>query len=415
MINRFTVARNLVLIFYRLSQAHCRLMYRTTILPMDAIIAVSLVDLSMQDCTLNDTVDALHSTFQKYPDFDYLCTAKKLLTRLNLYEIWKNELLFYGNLLQIDHKTLETDIENMNPKLFATYDDVTDNSIQLTASLITSSYFNNNKSDELEFIEKENNVAPVKAKLAATLKKHANLNKDEKKPPPIQKNKRKRKEVTVDTRTIKKKIARNKQSNKKRDTNDSSDDEFDDAKILKAVPSVNDVFADLGIDFKFRSLNGESSGSKDDESNIINEKSCDIRNKNIEYNDNQDNIRQPSEPNDDASNIINDKTCDIGNRNKYNDNQDKMRNENHIQTGISTNTQSNTLKDIRNIDSASPSKTLNKLQQFSFQKTHNFEKYDDKLKPVEKLHKTNSSSSKLSQNSQISIFESSDCDIELDI
>lgn len=233
--------------FFRLSQAHCRLMYRTTILPMDAIIAVSLVDLSMQDCTLDDTVDALHSTFQTHPDFDYLCTANKLLTRLNLNEIWQNELLFYGKLLQVDHKTLETDIENGCTRLFPKFDDDSDDTIQLPASLVTSSYFNNKKLSNLKDNDRnENDRNAVNERLAATLKKHANLNQNDK--PPVIK-KRKRKEVTVDSSNVKNKLREAKKADNESDSSDNADSDVQN--ILKAVPSVNDAFAGLGIDFNF--------------------------------------------------------------------------------------------------------------------------------------------------------------------
>lgn len=386
------------LICYRLSQAHCRLMYRATILPMDAVIAISLVDLSMQDCTLNDTVDALHSTFQKYPDFDYLCLAKKLLTKLNLYEIWQNELLYYGKLLQVDHKTLEADIERGNPKLFAKYDDVTDDSIQLSASLVTSSYFKANKDKDLGFIEnKENKSYGTKAvndKLAATLKKHANLNKEVKKPPVVQKKKRKRKEVTVETSVAKNKMAKKIRKSKKSDSGQDSDGDFEDnAEALKGVPSVNDFFADLGIDFNF------ASNSHTDSENLVS-----------------------STPNI-VSNCIND-----------NENHDKI--VESIKEKLNDSTKYH--KPDKNIENKSDkkesievpgtSKSLHKLKQFSFNKSHDFDKYEVKsftdkspVKSIQKLDHVKGKSCITSnegpsaQSSQISIFESSDCDIDLDI
>lgn len=249
-------------------------MYRTTILPMDAIIAVSLVDLSMQDCTLNDTVDALHSTFQKYPDFEYLLTAKKLLTRLNLYEIWKQELLFYGNILQIDHKTLESNIEKGDPSLFAKYDDIVNDTVPLTASLVTSSYFNVNKKANIEEVPTEiykDNVkdkvtGKVNDKLAATLKKHATLNQVEKTVVQKKQTKRKRKEVTVDTSSVVKKKQKRVNKHKVSNENDvasESEDEFDTSKILHAVPSVNDFFTDLGIDFQFNKTPNQDNSTKE--------------------------------------------------------------------------------------------------------------------------------------------------------
>ncbi|KOB77420.1 putative mini-chromosome maintenance deficient 9 [Operophtera brumata] len=351
----------------RLSQAHCRLMYRTTILPMDAVIAVSLVDLSMQDCTLDDTVDALHSTFQTYPDFDYLCTANKLLTRLHLTEIWQNELLFYGKLLQVDHKTLETDIENGNTRLFAKFDDFSDDSIPLSASLVTSSYFNDKKvATDKENVQNENGRNAVNERLAATLKKHANLNLADKKPPVTKK--RKRKEVTVDSSNVKNAIKKRK-SKKNNEQSDSSDsgDCRDAQNILKAVPSVNDAFAGLGIDFNFDNDNTNSFCE-----NII------------------DNTESPDEitaTNNCKFKAHSKQTCD---------------------------------RNISN-DARVPTKTSNKLNQFLFVKNCDVEKYEEKpTKPNESVNKLKSKESSLSSlnqksttSSQISMFES-DCDIDLD-
>ncbi|KAL0832169.1 hypothetical protein ABMA28_001626 [Loxostege sticticalis] len=375
----------------RLSQAHCRLMFRSTILPVDAIVAVSLVDLSMQDCTLSDTVDALHSTFQRCPDFDYLCTAKKLLTKLQLLDIWQNELLYYGKLLQVDHKTLESDIDRGNYQLFAKYDDVTDDNIPLSASLVTSSYFNVKKNrqkddDDNVFKEKENQNnfgdANVNEKFAATLKKHATLNKEEKKIPKVVKkntNKRKRKEVTIDVKLVKNKKV--KKSKNKESSHDSSDSEgtTDERNILNAVPSVNDIFSDLGIDFKFDS-----------------EEKLELRTSNKSDNDF-------------------DKT-------KENQAVDKIK-ETKPSCSFTENSP----------DSKSANNVLDKLKQFQFTEKHDLSKfYEEKIEKQSKGDKTvvklediskvsensSSTSAKLKSsisNSQISIFESSDCDIDLDI
>lgn len=414
-------------------------MYRKTILPMDAVVAVSLVDLSMQDCTLDDTVDALHSTIPKYPDYDYLCTAKKLLTRLNLVDIWRNELLYYAKLLQVDHKTLESHIESGNCKLFAKHDDVTDDNIQLSASLITSSYFNNKKSknddkevmdDKIENIRKDKdfNDDGINERFAVTLKKHATLNKTVKEPPSNQKekgNKRKRKEVTVDTNGIKSKLAkRGKKSKGKVDNDDhigNSDDDFDeDTGVLNAVPSVNDALADLGIDFRFETETTEANI----ENNIV-----------------------KTEPKDAAS----------------------------TDTSIENYVLDISIEDESKNKSEVKARTVNKLKQFQFVSKHDFDKYDIKPeKPLDttsdcvtfgkfkikenstinishnkpstsrsqifesleiknpidsvsnhvttikeskgKENSSNSSNQKLSNtSSQISMFETSDCDIDLDI
>lgn len=382
----------------RLSQAHCRLMYRSTILPMDAIIAVSLVDLSMQDCTLNDTVDALHSTFQRYPDFDYLCLAKKLLSKLNLYEIWQNELLYYGKLLHIDHKTLERDIDNGNHQIFAKYDDLSDENTPLSSTLVTSSYFNNKKGKVNEddiFIEKEGVINEnklqdnkVNERLAATLKKHAAMNKNEQKPPINQRKARKRKTVVANVSSlIQKKTKRLKKSKSKSESDDSdSDGGINTNQILNAVPSVNDVFRDLGIDFNFDK-------STNNEENEEDKKFREISRKNIAK---------------DIFDNVNESSLDL---------DDKRLTE-----------KGNEMKEQGKENVHNPSNTLNKLKQFQFREKHDLSKfYEEKPnvpqeEAVVKLEKGEDSFSSDSINkkpsvssSQISMFESSDCDIDLDI
>ncbi|XP_023933953.2 DNA helicase MCM9 [Bicyclus anynana] len=371
----------------RLSQAHCRLMYRTTILPVDAIFAISLVDLSMQDCTLEDTVDALHSTFLKHPDFDYLCTAKKLLAKLNLNDIWEEELFYYGKLLQIDCKTLDNCIENGNYKLFARYDDVIDDNIPLSASLVTSSYFNNNKRKH-DKVNEENlldivdgtNMRVMNEKLAATLKKHATLNKIDKNPLAVQKKntKRKRKEVVIDTSGFGKKKQRTKKT--KQTKPDSSDSEDCDVnKMLNAVPSVNDVFTNLGIDFEL----------------------CDTS-------------TQKSEKNLCTEAVV--ENCGLNKENQIRPNtNDKI----PLEDSKSSNEMLNT--------------SVNKLKQFEFAGKRDMSKFYEEnneihkhvtntvaVIPVESSVSKNTANSfenpkKIVSSSQLSMFDSSDCDIDLDI
>lgn len=361
---------------------------------MDAIIAISLVDLSMQDCTLSDTVDALHSTFPKYPDFEYLCTAKKLLTRLNLYEMWQQELLNYGKLLQVDHKTLEADIKTGSCNLFARYDDVTDENVPLSASLVTSSYFNNKESDhqhidevinEKEFIIHSNNdkKSVVDNKLEQTLKKHSSLNKNEKKPPTEKKpNKRKRKEVTVDTSAMTKKKSKTIKNPESAITGYDEeifedDEEINDhSKLLDAVPSVNDFFTELGIDLKF-----ENTESPEVDRNIFV----------VRHSTQRENELTDCETKKDIKLEDVDKPLD-------------------------------TITD----ESKGLSKTFSKLKQFQFIQKHDSCKYEHQtglanvsenpiIKLENKVSSNNSSQLPKSQSSQVSIFETSDCDIDLDI
>ncbi|KAL4707293.1 hypothetical protein ACJJTC_019831 [Scirpophaga incertulas] len=341
----------------RLSQAHCRLMYRTTILPMDAIIAISLVDLSMQDYTLDDTIDALHTTFPKHPDYDYLLTAKKLLSRLHLNEIWQSELLYYGKVLQIDHQTLERKINNGDCNLFSKYDNVSDDNIPLSASLITSSYFKDKKSKEVcnkVIIDNcdSDKSSKVSEKLAATLKKLKNV---ENKVPDIPKKpnsrKRKHRHIKQSRKKIKKVVS----------SEESDSDKSSDCNVLNAVPSVYDAFNNLGIDFKFNNTDSQEKHRKCiDGINISGNK------KSIEKDDIEGKIGR----------------INIGHNND----------------------------------------TKNKLKQFQFVETHNLNRFyeessmskaDNTVTTLQNLNENQSKSGMSS--SQVSIFESSDCDIDLDI
>ncbi|XP_059058589.1 DNA helicase MCM9-like [Achroia grisella] len=393
----------------RLSQAHCRLMFRSTILPMDAITAVSLVDLSMQDCTLNDTVDALHTTIPKYSDYEYLCIAKKLLTRLNLLDIWRNELLYYGNLLQVDHKTLEQDITNGNCQLFARYDDVTDETIPISASLVTSSYFNkDNRKQVSENNDRENECnnfqnRDCNEKLAATLKKHATMNKIEKKPPIVQKKKRKRKEVTLNVSLKNNKSKRIKSSKLFSESENISDSEKEDTSILlNAVPSVNDVFKDLEIDLKF-----EVNDCEETDDNII---SCKNQSKKLMYEKDNGNIEiNENNENNSESERVDDS---INNKSRLKENIDSENLPKLNKFDKQTSAESNINK---------ASSISNKLKQFQFTEKHDINKYyKENTEPKVKVEKIDESISNLSSgqkilNSQISMFESSDCDVDLDI
>lgn len=443
----------------RLSQAHCRLMYRTTILPMDAIIAVSLVDLSMQDCTLDDTVDALHSTFQKYPDYDYLCTAKKLLTRLNLYEIWHTELLYYAKLLHVDHKTLENNIESGNYNLFAKYDDVTDDNIALSATLVTSSYFNGkrDKRNELEIMnndkehigENSGNKAVITEKLAATLKKHATLNKEDKNICNVVKkagsNKRKRKQASVDISLIRNKIVKKIKKTKAQDSIDpsSSEGENDERSVLDAVPSVNDVFKDLELSFEVDSTNKKCKRrnklvtiSKVHQARFtatednVNHISTAENNDNVDRNlslitaDDDKNMKSVEIKSNQTKSGIFDK--EIFNHDNKNDEMQILKQFNRKSLSEEANNDSSeTVKKSDNYSEKPKVKTMDKLKQFQFVQKRDFSKYEEKVqtcirdRDVVKIEKIKEEKSFTSQNrsssSQISMFENEDYNIDLDI
>ncbi|XP_077516230.1 uncharacterized protein LOC144126139 [Amblyomma americanum] len=76
----------------RLSQGHARLMFREEVGVQDAVVAVALMEVSMQSSALVENVDALHTGFAKDPEEEYRNQAKIILTRLGLHEILKEEL-----------------------------------------------------------------------------------------------------------------------------------------------------------------------------------------------------------------------------------------------------------------------------------------------------------------------------------
>ncbi|GBP08082.1 DNA helicase MCM9 [Eumeta japonica] len=351
----------------RLSQAHCRLMYRNIILPVDAITAVSLVDLSMQDCTLKDTMDALHSTFPKHPDYNYLLKAKTLLTKLNLDKIWKEELLYYAKILQVDHKTLDSDLDKNNERIFLKFDDVTDDNIPLSCSVVTSSYFkknddsnNSNKNGETSVAKEAVNEKLVTAQVAEELHTIETKLKSD-----FKTNKRKREDSVIAKTIDLKKV---KFSNKGKRTSDSDiNEDSTSANLLKAVPSVNDELNELQVKLEL-----------DKEDNDI-----DISNSNTDG---------------------------------YQANKDFMN-------------QSNSEKDSCIPKKCEPSMSrVSKLKQFQFIQKHDPNKYTDipqKINDKVVNLKIESENSNLNENvhiqnigrnnSQISIFESSNCDIDIDL
>ncbi|XP_048000023.1 DNA helicase MCM9-like [Leguminivora glycinivorella] len=385
----------------RLSQAHCRLMRRTRILPADAVTAVALVDLSMQDCALADTTDALHDSFHKHPDFHYLATARTLLTKLNLHEIWQNELLTYAKLLQVDRQTLERDIENKSTKLFEKFNDVSDDNIPLSSTLVTSSYFKKKNEDQIEFVN-DTDDRPVfdrrdnvNEKFAATLKKHAALNKLERKPPPVQKSRKRKRKENVNNQKLGKK--KSDKSGKKQffDSISDSDSEEQNTTInLNGVPSVNDIFNEIGIDFNFDD-SGKSNALIENSDTATDDK--EDSNKSYVYDKDTEAIVTKEDKS--SKSLI----------------ENKNREKDHTST-VKPNTSSN---------------TISKLKQFQCVEKHDISKYEEKVNTItvhkenevvvklenasDSLHNTSYASKKSVTSSQMSIFESSDCDIDLDI
>jgi hypothetical protein len=65
-----------ITIVCRLSQAHARLMFREKVTVQDAVVAVSLVESSMQGSALIGSTDALHTSFPNNPMEEYRVQGK---------------------------------------------------------------------------------------------------------------------------------------------------------------------------------------------------------------------------------------------------------------------------------------------------------------------------------------------------
>ncbi|KAF4532670.1 hypothetical protein B566_EDAN002905 [Ephemera danica] len=84
----------------RLSQAHARLMYREEATRMDAVVAVSLVEASMQSSALLQGVNIYHTAFPDDPMFSYRAQAEAVLGRLGLEEELQEELTWLNSISQ---------------------------------------------------------------------------------------------------------------------------------------------------------------------------------------------------------------------------------------------------------------------------------------------------------------------------
>jgi len=71
----------------RISQAHARLMFRRQILLQDAVMAVLLMEASMQTAALTGVSSALHSSFHEDPDREYIEQEERILKSLHLLHL----------------------------------------------------------------------------------------------------------------------------------------------------------------------------------------------------------------------------------------------------------------------------------------------------------------------------------------
>ncbi|XP_070543644.1 uncharacterized protein [Ptychodera flava] len=76
----------------RLAQAHAKLMCHDEVTVMDAVVAVSLMESSMQGAALLGGVNALHTSFPEHPEEEYRTQVELILTHLGLEEIAQTEM-----------------------------------------------------------------------------------------------------------------------------------------------------------------------------------------------------------------------------------------------------------------------------------------------------------------------------------
>ncbi|XP_063969321.1 DNA helicase MCM9-like isoform X1 [Lytechinus pictus] len=82
----------------RLAQAHARLMCQTEVRVQDAVVAVSVMESSMQGAALLGGVNALHTSFPDDPEDEYHKQASLILTHLGLEHLLEEEMEKMENL-----------------------------------------------------------------------------------------------------------------------------------------------------------------------------------------------------------------------------------------------------------------------------------------------------------------------------
>jgi len=79
---------------------------------MDAIVAISLIESSLDQTSLFNSVNILHTSFSDNPEKEYREQAKLILSKLDLQKIWKEEFLNKDSNLNIspDKESLKKEI-----------------------------------------------------------------------------------------------------------------------------------------------------------------------------------------------------------------------------------------------------------------------------------------------------------------
>jgi DNA helicase MCM9 len=75
----------------RLAQAHARLMFRNTVTVQDAVVAVSIVECSMQSTAILGATNVLRTRFPNDCNEEYKKQAELVLNKLELPDLLEGE------------------------------------------------------------------------------------------------------------------------------------------------------------------------------------------------------------------------------------------------------------------------------------------------------------------------------------
>eukprot|EP00057_Strongylocentrotus_purpuratus_P031819 XP_785765.3 PREDICTED: DNA helicase MCM9 [Strongylocentrotus purpuratus] len=114
----------------RLAQAHARLMCQTEVRVQDAVVAVSVMESSMQGAALLGGVNALHTSFPDDPEDEYHKQSSLILSHLGLEHLLDEEMEKMENLarerIQSEEEEKETDKEAIANETLDPFDDTLD-------------------------------------------------------------------------------------------------------------------------------------------------------------------------------------------------------------------------------------------------------------------------------------------------
>ncbi|XP_076332089.1 uncharacterized protein LOC143237104 isoform X2 [Tachypleus tridentatus] len=157
----------------RLAQAHARLMFRTEVSVQDAVVAVSLVESSMQGSALIQGVNALHTNFPNNPDSEYKVQAELILQRLGLHDILEQEMVKINKEQELQKRDeVSKDYKTFHYKTPSDQDKFNGNIAHSKNSVLYSS--SSKKRDNTHHLSQQNLVLPQSyPKITAQSHKHS--------------------------------------------------------------------------------------------------------------------------------------------------------------------------------------------------------------------------------------------------